>query len=63
MKKLNTKLIAVLKDESAQGMAEYALLLVVVIAIATLFKGQIMKAVGDKLTAIQQGMAGVNSAP
>ncbi len=63
MKKLNTKLIAVLKDESAQGMAEYALLLVVVIAIATLFKGQIMKTVGDKLTAIQQGMAGVNSAP
>jgi hypothetical protein len=37
------------KDESAQGTSEYILLLVVVVAIAFLFKTQITKAVGDKL--------------
>ena len=42
-------------------MAEYALLLVVVIAIATLFKGQIMAAVTAKLNEIKSGMASVTT--
>ena len=61
MKNLKNKLFAILKDESAQGMAEYALLLVVVIAIATLFKGQIMAAVTAKLNEIKSGMASVTT--
>lgn len=36
-------------DESAQGMAEYALLLVVIVAIAFLFKDKIKGAVSSKL--------------
>lgn len=37
------------KDEAAQGMAEYALLLVVIVAIAFLFKDKIKGAVSGKL--------------
>lgn len=36
-------------DESAQGMTEYILLLVVILAIATLFREQIQKTVEDKV--------------
>ena len=61
MKNLKTKILAILKDESAQGMAEYALLLVVVIAIAALFKGQIMAAVTAKLNDIKSGMADITT--
>ena len=52
MKNLKTKMIAILKDESAQGMAEYALLLVVILAIAAIFRTQITQAVQGKLTTI-----------
>ena len=34
-------------DESAQGLTEYILLLVVVVALATMFKGKIMSAVNN----------------
>ena len=61
MKNFKTKMLAILKDESAQGMAEYALLLVVVIAIATIFKSEILKAVNAKLDAIKTGMASVTT--
>lgn len=61
MRNLKTKMIAILKDESAQGMAEYALLLVVVIAIAGLFKKQIMAAVTTKMEEIKSGMASVTT--
>jgi len=36
------------KDESAQGMTEYILLIVVVVALAYLFKDKIKAAVGAK---------------
>ncbi len=52
MKKMKTQLLAIWKDESAQGMAEYALLLVVVIAIAAIFKDKITSTVRDKMGAI-----------
>ncbi len=49
LKNLFKKLI---KDESGQGATEYILLLVVVVAIAMLFKNQIMQVVGDKMKAV-----------
>ncbi len=52
MKNLKTKMIAILKDESAQGMAEYALLLVVILAIAAIFRTQITAVVTQKMTSI-----------
>lgn len=36
-------------DESAQGMTEYILLLVVILAIATLFREQIQETVSGKV--------------
>lgn len=37
------------KDESAQGMTEYILLLVVIVAIVVIFKDKIKSALGSKL--------------
>jgi Flp pilus assembly pilin Flp len=45
-------------DESAQGMTEYVLLLVVIIALATIFKDQIKKAVNDKMNAVGSDIQG-----
>jgi Flp pilus assembly pilin Flp len=58
MKKIKTQLLAIWKDESAQGMAEYALLLVVVIAIGVAFKKPILDAVGAKMEEIKSKIAG-----
>jgi len=50
IKKINQKLKLnkVLKNESGQGMTEYILLIVVVVALAYLFKDKIKQAVGQK---------------
>ena len=44
MKKVLKKLW---QDESAQGMAEYVLLLAIIIVIASLFKDKIRNAIGE----------------
>ena len=58
MKNLKTKMIAILKDESAQGMAEYALLLVVILAIAAIFRENIKSAVKAKMESLGQTITG-----
>jgi Flp pilus assembly pilin Flp len=49
-------------DESGQGATEYILLLVVVVGLAVLFKGQIMTIVKEKLAALQTDITGFTSA-
>ena len=56
MKKIKTQLLAIWKDESAQGMAEYALLLVVVVAIAAIFRTRISDAVTKKMDDLKQNI-------
>jgi Flp pilus assembly pilin Flp len=41
-----------IKDESGQGATEYILLLVVVVAIAMIFKKQIQQIVSDKINEV-----------
>ncbi len=60
MKNIKNKMLAILKDESAQGMAEYALLLVVVVAIATIFRKSISDTVTQKMEAIKQSITTFN---
>ncbi len=38
-----------MKDESGQGMAEYVLLIVVVVTVAFLFRGKITEMVSNKM--------------
>ncbi len=45
-----------LKDESAQGAAEYVLLLVVVVALVVAFKGKIMSAFSSKVDGLGQSI-------
>lgn len=55
IKEISKKLI---QDESAQGATEYILLLIVVVAIAMMFKDQIKSAVSDKLGELQGMISG-----
>ena len=48
MKKLKNIALRLWKDESAQGTAEYILLLVVIVAVAILFKDKIMDVLKQK---------------
>ncbi len=47
-------------DESGQGMTEYILLLVVIVAIALLFGDQIKTAVTAKIGELSEGIGGFN---
>ena len=58
IKQLFNKLI---KDESGQGATEYILLLVVVVAIAMLFRNQIKSIVGEKISQLSQDIGGFTS--
>ena len=58
MKNLKNKMFAILKDESAQGMAEYALLLVVIVAIAFIFRDKIKDAVSKKMQDVGSSITG-----
>lgn len=46
-----------LKNQAGQGATEYILLLVVVVALVIMFKGQIQKTVNEKISELQ-GMIG-----
>ncbi|HMN68261.1 MAG TPA: Flp1 family type IVb pilin [Bdellovibrionales bacterium] len=50
MKKATTMLKNLWKDESGQGATEYILLLVVVVALALMFRGRITEALSGKLS-------------
>lgn len=58
MKKFTALMKKLAKDESGQGATEYVLLVVVVVALVTLFRGQIMEALGTKLTALAADITG-----
>ncbi len=49
------------KDESGQGATEYILLLVVVVALALLFRGKIMEIVQGKLDQLAGDIGGFTS--
>ncbi len=53
MKKIKEFSKKFIQDESAQGATEYILLLVVVVAIAILFRSQIQQIVSDKIGELQ----------
>lgn len=56
MKKLNNFVKALWKDESGQGMAEYVLLIVVVLSVAFIFKDKIKGMVSSKLGEVGDSM-------
>lgn len=58
MKKLNQFVKTLWKDESGQGMAEYVLLIVVILSVAFLFKKQIVGMVSSKLDNVSTEMSG-----
>ena len=53
MQKIKTTLKQLWSDESGQGATEYILLLVIVVAVAFLFKGKIMEILTGKLDELQ----------
>ena len=61
MKKVTSLVKNLWNDESGQGATEYILLLVVVVAIALIFKDRIKTIVTDKLTALGTDIGGFGS--
>lgn len=61
MKKMTTLFKNLCKDESGQGATEYILLLVVVVALAMVFKGEIMGIVKEKLGELTKDIGGFTS--
>lgn len=45
-------------DESGQGMAEYVLLIVVVVGVAAVFKKPIMAMVDEKMSSVKDSFTG-----
>ncbi|MCB0413850.1 MAG: hypothetical protein KDD50_05925 [Bdellovibrionales bacterium] len=58
MKKLKNKMMEIIKDESGQGISEYILLVVVVVAIAFIFKDRIKSAVQAKINDVGGSIEG-----
>lgn len=58
MNKIVTKFKEILKDESGQGMSEYILLVVVIVAIAVIFKDRIKSAVQNKVNNLGEQIEG-----
>jgi Flp pilus assembly pilin Flp len=56
---LKKVLVNLWKDESAQGITEYILLLVIVVAIVTLFKKQIQDVIRTKVGDLSGQISGV----
>jgi len=61
MKNLVQTFKRIIKDESGQGATEYILLLVVVVAIAIMFKDQIMGFVKAKITQVGSDIGNFNA--
>ncbi|MCB0350132.1 MAG: hypothetical protein KDD38_03045 [Bdellovibrionales bacterium] len=60
MKNIKNTIKNLIKDESGQGATEYILLLVVVVAIAMLFKDQIMGVVKSKMAQVSSDIGAFN---
>jgi Flp pilus assembly pilin Flp len=60
MKKLTALTSKLMKDESGQGATEYILLLVVVVALALLFRGRITEIVTSKLGELASSIGSFN---
>jgi Flp pilus assembly pilin Flp len=58
MKKVTAMLKNLWKDESGQGATEYILLLVVVVALAILFRGKITDTLTQKLSELGSAIGG-----
>ena len=50
-----------IRDEGGQGMAEYILLLVVVVGLVIAFKSQISTAINGKMSDLTSSIQGINS--
>lgn len=61
MKKFTRYSKRLLKNQQGQGMVEYILLLVVVVALITVFKEPLKKAVLDKVESLSAAIAGVQN--
>jgi Flp pilus assembly pilin Flp len=61
MKKVTSLVKNLMKDESGQGATEYILLLVVVVAIALIFKDKLKSIVTEKMTALGTDIGGFGS--
>lgn len=57
MNTINKEIKKLWKDESGQGMTEYILILVIVIAIAALFREQIVDAISSKVGDLSSQLA------
>ncbi|MFN7727834.1 MAG: Flp family type IVb pilin [Bdellovibrio sp.] len=55
---MNKFLKTLWKDESGQGMAEYVLLIVVVLAVAAIFKDKIKGMVTTKMSSVSDSFTG-----
>lgn len=58
MKKMKTALMKLWKDESGQGATEYILLLVVVVALALMFRQSITDTISTKLSELGSSIGG-----
>ncbi len=58
MKMITSTLKKLYKDESGQGATEYILLLVVVVALALLFRGKITETISGKLEELGGAIGG-----
>lgn len=63
MKSMTTLMKNLWKDESGQGATEYILLLVVVVALALMFRGRIEEIVSSKLSELQGAIGGFTTNP
>ena len=60
-KSLKNTMLNLWKDESAQGITEYILLLVIVVAIVALFKDKIKSVISSKVGDLSSNINGINS--
>lgn len=58
---LRNKFLKTLKDNKGQGMVEYILLLVVVVGLVMVFRGQISQTVKDKISTLGNDISGFSS--
>ena len=59
MKSLKKKSKRLFRNEKGQGMVEYILLLVIVVALVSIFKDNIKQTVTDKITSLKEMIGAV----
>ena len=58
LKKFSKRLM---KNQRGQGIVEYVLLLVVVVAVVLMFKGPLLQMVKGKISELEDGVSGVTT--